>query len=67
MQGMGFGLPGFVINLVRIFVVAIPLAYLFIYVLGYGYLSVAVAMIIGALVSALIGWIWLGVKLKKIS
>jgi Na+-driven multidrug efflux pump len=37
---MGFGLPGFIINAVRIFFVAVPLAYIFVFILGYGFLSI---------------------------
>ena len=59
MQGMGYGLPGLVVNLVRIFIVAVPLAYLFVYVLGYGYLSIAVAMLLGGIASNMIAVSWL--------
>ena len=65
MQGMGFGLPGFIINLVRIFFVAVPLAYIFVYILGFGYLSIAVAMVLGGIASNVVGIAWLKVKLKK--
>ncbi len=65
MQGMGLGLPGLIINLVRLFVVAIPLAYLFVFTLGFGYLSVAVAMVIGAASAALIASSWIMLELKK--
>lgn len=63
LQGMGFGLPGFIINLVRIIVVAIPLAYLFVFILGYGYLSIAVAMVIGGIVSNIVALSWLRIRL----
>jgi len=65
-QGLGFGLPGFVIHFVRIFIVAVPLAYFFVFVSGYGFLSVAVAMIIGAVISSIVSLVWLSLKLKKI-
>jgi len=66
MQGMGYGLPGLVVNLVRIFIVAVPLAYLFVYVLGYGYLSIAVAMLLGGIASNMIAVSWLIVKLRNV-
>lgn len=66
LQGMGTGVPGFVANLVRIFVVAVPLAYIFVYVLGYGYLSIAWAMILGGIAASLVSAIWLQIKLKKV-
>ena len=39
MQGMGLGLPGITMNFIRIFVVAIPLAYVFVYLLNFSYLK----------------------------
>ncbi len=67
MQGLGKGLPGLILNLVRIFVVAIPLAYIFVFVLGFSYLSVAVAMVLGGVSSSIIGIVWLLVKLRKLN
>ena len=67
LQGMGTGVPGFVANLVRIFFVAVPLAYLFVYVLGLGYLSIAVAMIAGGVAASAVSLIWLGVRLGKVT
>ena len=66
MQGMGFGVPGLVINLLRAFIVAIPLSYVFIFVLGFGYLSVAVAMILGGLAANVTGFLWLRKKLRAL-
>jgi putative MATE family efflux protein len=65
MQGMGYGLPGFVINLVRVFVFGVPLAYIFVFILGYGYISIAVAMIIGGLASGVTAIAWLRLRLGK--
>jgi putative MATE family efflux protein len=59
MQAMGKGMPGLIINIIRVFVLAVPLSYLFVFVLGYGYLFIALSMIIGGIVAALIGFIWL--------
>lgn len=66
MQGMGLGLPGMVVNLVRSLVVAVPLAYLFVLVLHWSYLSIAVAAVISAFVAMLVALIWLSLKLKKL-
>ncbi len=66
LQGMGYGLPGFVINLVRLFVFAVPLAYLFVFVLGYGYLSVVVASVIGGIVASIISIFWLRFRLNSL-
>jgi putative MATE family efflux protein len=67
LQGLGLGLPGLVINLIRIFVVAVPLAYVFVFVLGYGYLSVAWAMVLGGIASNITALLWLSLKLKELS
>jgi len=67
MQGMGFGTPGLVINLIRVFFVAVPLAYVFVFLLGFGYLSVAAAMILGGLASNLTGFLWLRKKLNTMN
>ncbi len=67
LQGLGLGLPGLVINLIRIFVVAVPLAYLFVFVLGYGYLSVAWAMVLGGVASNITALLWLRLKFKDMS
>jgi putative MATE family efflux protein len=63
LQGMGTGVPGFVATLVRIFGVAVPLAYLFVYVFGFGYLSIAWAMIAGGVAASAVSLIWLRFKL----
>lgn len=67
MQAMGFGLPGFIINLIRIFIVAVPLAYIFVFVLGLGYLSIAVAMVLGGIASNIVGVVWLRRKFKTLN
>jgi putative MATE family efflux protein len=67
MQGMGFGLPGLVITSVRIAIVAIPLAYVFVFLLGQGYLSVAIAMVVGGVAASIVALSWVRYKLNKIS
>lgn len=66
MQGLGTGMPGLVVNIVRVLVVAIPLTYLFVFVFGLSYLFVAVADVIGGLVAAIVAVIWIIIKLKKL-
>jgi putative MATE family efflux protein len=66
LQGMGFGLPGFIINTVRIFFVAVPLAYVFVFVLGYGFLSIAWAMVAGGVTASLLAFWWLGQKFRSL-
>jgi putative MATE family efflux protein len=64
LQGMGFGVPGLIINFIRIFVVAVPLAYFFVFVLGYGFLSIAWAMVLGGVASNLTAFLWLTAKFR---
>jgi putative MATE family efflux protein len=59
MQGLGYGIPGLIITLIRVLIVAVPLAYFFVFVLGYGYLSIAIAMILGGTTATVVGLIWL--------
>jgi len=66
MQAMGFGFPGFIINLIRIFIVAVPLAYIFVFILGFGYLSIAVAMVLGGIASNIVGIVWLKSKFRTL-
>jgi Na+-driven multidrug efflux pump len=66
LQGMGFGFPGFFINFIRIFFVAVPLAYIFVFVLGYGFLSIAWAMVAGGVIATILAFIWMGLKFRDL-
>lgn len=66
MQGMGFGFPGFVITLTRVFVVFVPLSYLFVFHFSFGYLSVVVSQVISGVVSVSIALLWLKKKLVNL-
>ncbi len=59
LQGLGLGTPGLVITLIRVFIVVVPLSYVFVFIFGLGFLWVAGAMIVGGLVSNLVGYIWM--------
>ncbi|MBW1645898.1 MAG: MATE family efflux transporter [Deltaproteobacteria bacterium] len=59
LQGLGRGVPGITINFVRIFVVAIPLAYVFVFLCRFSYLSIAAAMVAGGLAANLTALTWL--------
>ncbi|MBR9677369.1 MATE family efflux transporter [Candidatus Woesearchaeota archaeon] len=65
LQGMGLGLPGLVINLIRVIIVAIPLAFFFVFGLGLGYLWVVIAMIISSVISSIVAIVWLESKFYK--
>lgn len=66
MQGMGFGIPGLIINLIRVVFVSIPLAILFVYFFDLGYLSVPFSWVIGALTAVIVAIIWLRKELEKV-
>lgn len=66
MQGMGLGMPGLIINLVRVAAVGVPLAYLFVYVLDYSYLSIPVSAVIAAFISCVIAFWWIEKRLIEI-
>jgi len=66
LQGMGLGFPGFIINVVRIFIVAVPVAYVFVFVLGYGFLSIAWAMVAGGVTASLLAFWWMGWKFRAL-
>jgi putative MATE family efflux protein len=65
-QGMGEGLPGLGINLFRTLLIPVPLSAFLIFTLGYGYLSIPLAIITGVLASDLVAIIWLKSKFDKL-
>jgi len=65
MQGMGYGLPSFIITLVRIVGVAVPLGYVFVFVLGYSYLYVPVAMVLAGLAASALSLFWFRLRIRK--
>jgi len=66
MQALGEGLPTFVISTLRLIVVAVPVAYLFVNYFNFGFVSIAFAMVLGALVSAIVAYIWLRIRFKRL-
>jgi putative MATE family efflux protein len=67
MQGLGMGAPGFFINFIRIMLVAVPLAYVFVFVIGWGFLSVAWAMVLGGVASNITALLWLKFKFDRVT
>ncbi len=65
LQGFGYGMPGLVINVVRVFVIAVPLSYFFVFMMGYEYLSIAIAMILGGLIATVLSIYWLNKHLRQ--
>ncbi|MCD6430508.1 MAG: MATE family efflux transporter [Deltaproteobacteria bacterium] len=66
LQGLGLSLPGLVINSARLFVVALPLAALFVIYFKYDFRMVAIAALFGNLTSATIAGLWLKKTLARI-
>ena len=66
LQGLGYSLPGLVINGTRLFIVALPLAYIFTIGCGYDFRMVAIASLCGSLASATIAGLWLKKRLALI-
>lgn len=67
LQGLGLSLPGLAINGTRLFVVALPLAAIFVIYLGYDFRMVAIAGLCGSLTSAIISSLWLKKTLDRIT
>ncbi|MFH1317225.1 MAG: MATE family efflux transporter [Candidatus Woesearchaeota archaeon] len=65
LQGMGYGLPGLLINLVRVVFISIPAGFIFVFILDYSYLSIALATVLGAIISAIFALIMLNIELRK--
>lgn len=66
-QGLGSGIPGLLITSARVLLVAIPLAYIFVYVLGHGISWVLSALVISSYASLLVSIPFLRHYLKKIN
>ena len=65
LQGMGYGVPGLVINLLRTILISTPLSYLFVFVFGFGYLSVVVSIVIAAVIASVVAVVWFEWEIKK--
>ncbi|MFW6383065.1 MAG: MATE family efflux transporter [Nanoarchaeota archaeon] len=65
MQGLGYGLPGMAVNFTRVLVFAVPLSFVFIYILGLPYLSVPVAGIVGGGAGSIVGVVWYKILFEK--
>lgn len=57
-QGMGKGIPALLINLLRVVILIIPLAYTLVFVFGMGTIGVWLSFVISSPVSAALAYIW---------
>lgn len=65
-QSIGKSWPGFWIFLLRIGFITIPLSYLFTTVLNYPIISVWIALVLGNIIAAIVGYFWINRELNKI-
>ncbi|KKP37892.1 hypothetical protein A2483_02355 [Candidatus Peregrinibacteria bacterium RIFOXYC2_FULL_33_13] len=66
-QSMGRSWPGFWIIFLRFFVLTIPLSYIFTQLLDFSIQAIWISLIIGNIISAIFGYIWITKTLNKIS
>ncbi len=66
-QGTGRPIPALIITLLRIGLVAVPLAYLFVRGFGWGMTGIFIAFGFGNLISLPISWLWSRHHLKNLS
>jgi len=66
LQGLGKGLPGLILTFTRIVFVAVPLAWVFVFVLDLSFIWVGFAMILGGIAANIVGLPWLYFTLKKL-
>jgi putative MATE family efflux protein len=65
LQGLGTGLPGLILNLIRVVGISIPASYIMIFVLGMDFRAVPIAMLLGVIVSSFAAVLILVSKMKK--
>ena len=65
-QAIGKSWPGFWIVFIRFIVISIPLAYLFTRVFDFSIISVWISIVVGNIVSAIVGYFWITHKLNKL-
>lgn len=65
LQGLGRGAPVLVLSLLRVILIAVPLAWFTTYVLGFPARWVWISMVAGSLVSASLGLLWLRGALRE--
>ena len=67
MQGIGSGLPGLVLNFVRVILIGLPLSFILVLIFNFNYLAIPVATIIGTIIADIIGFVWLFKKLRGLN
>jgi putative MATE family efflux protein len=65
-QAVGYPLPALVVILLRLLLIAIPAAYIFVYVFDLGIFGVWFGLIGGSFVSVIVAFIWLRTIIKQI-
>lgn len=65
MQGLGHGFPGMIVNVTRVLIFAVPLSFVFIFLLNMPYISVPVAGVVGGGAASIVGVVWYRILFKK--
>ncbi|MFH0798532.1 MAG: MATE family efflux transporter [Candidatus Woesearchaeota archaeon] len=66
MQGIGRGFPGLIVNMLRLLIVAGPLAFILVRYFNVGYMSAPIALIIGGIVAGFVALVWMEVGFRKL-
>jgi putative MATE family efflux protein len=65
MRGIGYGLPGLLMVIIRVLFVLLPLSFLFVFVFNLGYLSLVIAVLLSGAIYSISGLIWIKHYFKK--
>ena len=65
-QAIGRSWPGFWIFFIRVFLLSVPLSYFLAQVLGFPIISVWFAIIVGNVISAAVGYVWINHALENL-
>lgn len=66
-QAIGKSWPGFWILVIKFLAISIPLAYLFTQVLGFSIIGIWIAVLVGNILSSVVGYFWITRTLSKMT
>lgn len=66
LQGLGYGLPMLVITFLRVLLISVALAFLFVFMMGKTMEWVWIAQVIAVVCSAAVAWIWLRLAVGRV-
>ncbi|HLD00545.1 MAG TPA: MATE family efflux transporter [Candidatus Nanoarchaeia archaeon] len=65
-QALGKSWPGFWIFFLRFIVITLPLSYVLTHILSYPIIAVWISVVVGSVVSAAVGYVWIRKTMKKL-